>query len=659
MLSPDKIIIGVIAILLVFVGILLFQLFGNETNQEDDSVSVDTSENDVDENRTVVSTIDDPEKEYLEKEPDRLKMEPDTMPRGTGGEGSAKGRVLNKNGAPVPGATVSLYLGKNIFFRHPKARQKLNIEAVTSSSGQFLMNGIPAKREFSLSVAHGDYAETSYAPLIVQSAQVVELPDIVMNTGFMVTGRITDGNGSPLQGTLVELFDPNFSAYLEEKDKKPLKQAMSGGNGEYGFEKISFSGFEIKVSAEGYATQIKQAMQWETKKHSEIDFVLGPATQISGTVVGPDKLAIAGVHLVANRANSRNYKCTNTGLSAQDGTFTITGLAKGLYSVRGFCDGYSDGVHPRVRSGDSDVIIKLQLQGGISGTVRDQETGTVVKKYTVTVFRKRRKTVHQKTNIIKQISSEDGKYEVNELDPGFYSVEVAAKGYANCSSEQVTVPRGEVVPNVDVFMNHGGSITGKVVSPSGSPIAGVKVELRFNHYIDMDLFQFFSTVDSDKGDSGKKAVTDSKGVFSKTLIKPGLYQVHLHHPDYTELSINDVTVFADENQSADLGVLQLNRGGTVKGKTVDSSGRPFPGAMVSLSRKDGYHRQMMSDKDASFVFAHLEPGDYSITVQSSNMNNEEGANAFAQLFMIEQSKVNVYLEEGEVETIVVQMSTGL
>ncbi len=657
MLSPDKIIIGAIAILLVFVGILLFQLFGDDEGKGEQR-QIEESEDVRDDTKTVISTIDGQDEVAEEREIGREKLEVPESFRNTGGTGGARGRVVNKDGAPVTGATLTLYLGRNIFFRHPNARQKLNIKAVTSSTGEYFMKGVPAAREFSLTANHGDYADTSYSPLFVQANQVMELPDIIMNSGFVVTGKITDKRGTPIQGALVELFDPNFSAYLEEKDKRPLMQVMSGGGGEYGFDKISFSGFEVKVSAAGYATQIKQAMQWETKRQSEINFELGPGYEVSGVTLGPDKNPLPGVHLVANRANSRKYKSTGTALSGQDGSFTITGLAEGLFAVRGFCDGYTDGRNARVRSGDKDVIVMLRPQGGLAGTVRDQKTGTPVKSYNLTVFRKRRKMAQQKTNIIQQITAEDGQYEVTGLDPGLYSVEIAAKGYANCSSEQVTVSQGEVLPGVDVFMNKGGSVTGKVVSPDGSPIPNVNMQLRFNHYIDMDLFQFFSTVDSDTGDTGKKAVSDSKGIFTKTLIKPGVYQVHLTHPGYTELSINDVTVFADENQSTDLGVLQLKRGGTVKGKTVDHVGRAMPGVMVSLSRKDGFHRQVMSDKDARFAFAHLEPGEYSVTGQSTNANSEDGTNAFAQLFLVEQTKVIVYLEEGEEESIVVQLTSG-
>jgi len=351
MLSPDKIIIGAIAILLVFVGILLFQLFGDDEGKGEQR-QIEESEDVRDDTKTVISTIDGQDEVAEEREIGREKLEVPESFRNTGGTGGARGRVVNKDGAPVTGATLTLYLGRNIFFRHPNARQKLNIKAVTSSTGEYFMKGVPAAREFSLTANHGDYADTSYSPLFVQANQVMELPDIIMNSGFVVTGKITDKRGTPIQGALVELFDPNFSAYLEEKDKRPLMQVMSGGGGEYGFDKISFSGFEVKVSAAGYATQIKQAMQWETKRQSEINFELGPGYEVSGVTLGPDKNPLPGVHLVANRANSRKYKSTGTALSGQDGSFTITGLAEGLFAVRGFCDGYTDGRNARVRAGE-------------------------------------------------------------------------------------------------------------------------------------------------------------------------------------------------------------------------------------------------------------------------------------------------------------------
>ena len=151
-------------------------------------------------------------------------------------------------------------------------------------------------------------------------------------------------------------------------------------------------------------------------------------------------------------------------------------------------------------------------------------------------------------------------------------------------------------------------------------------------------------------------MTDAEGKFTKRLITPGTYQVYLRHSGHTDHSMNDIAIFQGEDAATDIGTVKMMVGGTITGKTLDPSGSMMPGATVVLSREDGYQRQVVSDKDAFFKFSHLKPGKYSLTIQSDPLSGSQDTNIFQQLVLADLSKIEVYLDEGAVENVVIRMA---
>ncbi len=305
------------------------------------------------------------------------------------------------------------------------------------------------------------------------------------------------------------------------------------------------------------------------------------------------------------------------------------------------------------------MLIKLQPQGSVAGIVRDQKTGNPVKNFSVEVFRDRPGKPQFTTGVKQAFQSPDGTFQADNIDPGTYVVQVSAAGYAKCSSDAFRVDRGSVKEGVDVFLNEGGILRGRVLDSRGQPLKGVEVTLRFNKFVDVDIFGFMSQGGgiNSQGDSGTRSVTDGKGNFAKNLITPGTYQVYFRHHAHTSMALDDIEVFEGKGAAVDLGTIRMTAGGTIKGKTLDPGGVEMPGAVVVLSRDNGFQKQVISDKDACFEFKHLEPGQYSVTIQADPMGGaaEEDFNIFSQLFAAEKTKVNISLSEGRVESIVVRL----
>jgi protocatechuate 3,4-dioxygenase beta subunit len=663
-MSAEKIIGVVIVVIIAAVGFVAYSILNVEDAGDIEPIEQVTKK---DVEGEALADIPDPvEKENGSSALTREKVAPrKTTPVEAEGAGGVTGRVLNHKKRPVQGARVALCSSMGFFMAFPTTQNELGVEDVTDSQGNYRLSGLEPGREYSLLVSHTDYADTTKSPVRVQAGTEIELADLIMNEGLVVKGTVTDKAGAPVPGATVRLLDqmsqPFFSqsAFSQNPGKKVLKETTVDASGTYSFESVSSHLFTVEASAEGYGSQSKQQTQFDAKRLNEIDFVLGVGQTMSGLVTDMEDRPVEGAFVTANKSRVKKFFSTGSAVTGSDGRFEIVGLAKGNYVIRATCEGFTPKGKQKIQIGASTVVIKLQRQGSVAGFVLDQKTGKPVKNFSVEVFRDRPGKPQFATGVSQAFQSADGAFQIDNVDPGSYVIQVVAAGYAKCSSDAFRVDRGKVIEGVEVFLNEGGVLRGRVFDSHGKPLKGAEITLRFNKFVDVDIFGFMSQggVGGGQGDSGLRTVTDGKGNFEKSLITPGTYQVYFRHHGHTSMALDDITVFEGKAAAVDLGTVRMTAGGTIKGKTLDSGGMSMPGAVVVLSRDNGFQKQVISDKDARFEFEHLEPGQYSVTIQSDPMGGaaEEDFNIFSQLFAAEKSKVNVNLAEGRVETIVIRL----
>ena len=132
-----------------------------------------------------------------------------------------------------------------------------------------------------------------------------------------------------------------------------------------------------------------------------------------------------------------------------------------------------------VAENEAVVGIDAQLSegGSISGTVTDVNGDPV-------------EGIEVSTSDGSSLTTSDGSYLITGLIPGSYLVsfrdvdDVADRGYLSewyddadneGSATPVVVADGEVVAGIDAELSVGGSISGTVTGPDGSPVAAVRV----------------------------------------------------------------------------------------------------------------------------------------------------------------------------------------
>lgn len=73
------------------------------------------------------------------------------------------------------------------------------------------------------------------------------------------------------------------------------------------------------------------------------------------------------------------------------------------------------------------------------------------------------------------VTGRDGRYRIRGLPRGKHHVLAAAPGFADARSRQVSVAAGQVVRGVDIVLDAGTILVGKVSDPRGAPVVGARV----------------------------------------------------------------------------------------------------------------------------------------------------------------------------------------
>jgi beta-lactamase regulating signal transducer with metallopeptidase domain/protocatechuate 3,4-dioxygenase beta subunit len=162
--------------------------------------------------------------------------------------------------------------------------------------------------------------------------------------------------------------------------------------------------------------------------------------------------------------------------------------------------------------------------------------------------------------------------------------------------------------NVD--MRPAKEITGLVETPDGNPAAGVKILAYSNTDKKTDGFEYGSFAN---------AKTDAKGRFKIWLITPGPAVFWLLPEKYAP----STHVIKDPEKRGDMGRFTLQPGIVLKGKLLDTKGKPLAGLYVNADLRGGIpdfnlpvansiRRTATTNDKGEFEMAPLPPGEYEV-----------------------------------------------
>jgi protocatechuate 3,4-dioxygenase beta subunit len=468
---------------------------------------------------------------------------------------------------------------------------------------------------------------------VVPDAPAAQLR-IVLEAGLSVGGTIVDGGGQPLGGIAILLVRVD-----ELVGRVPARWLLSRGPGEGSWQAASDDqgAFELRHLNPGRYGLIASGAGFVATDRPLFDLmpdsprldlgriVLEPGVAIEGVVTDRRGQPVADAWVwfapVLTGRSSLGFGDLNPAAgramgvvaAGSDGRFRLADLRRGeLFDVD-----VHHGDHPTasvrgVRAPSAEPLAIALADGArLSGRVVNAGGEAVFgAKVAVRVPRGEAGAFSPGTGPGETESDARGEFSLAGLAAGALDLEVSAEGYQPTWLDGLQVAAERDSPPLEVVLERGGSLAGRVHDAAGEPIPGARVCV-------FPAIADFDTVRRRRISFHKAMVAaDGEGHYQLAGLEPGLY---------------DVTAGIDRAQTrrAEIrpGPNRLDlvaatpeepRRSTVSGRVLDGSGRPLAGAVVGLANAEGQlvlpRRSSLSD--GSFVFGGVEPGRYHLAASA-------------------------------------------
>jgi protocatechuate 3,4-dioxygenase beta subunit len=434
------------------------------------------------------------------------------------------------------------------------------------------------------------------APGEKRTGVIVTLP-----RGFEVTGRVVDKDGKPISGVSIAATDsePNamsgmmvrrMVAGVRNQDEELVR---TGRDGTFTL-RVKEGAYDLEFKHEGYAPKSVRAVQVSAGS-KPIDVTLETGVQVSGRVVRGG----AGVEGVNVTAMAGAMTTTVTG---PDGSFVVADLVPGQVMLN--FSKFEESIREvrTVNAPARELTVELPPGGRITGRVLDKTTRRPIASFQAGVSNSRSGggMVMMAPPSLRSFTSDDGSFTLENVPIGPVEVVAQAAGYVNGRTANINMDEAKTINDVEVLLDTGAKIIGKVTGPDGSPVQGASVGVEAaGGGGPMRLM----------GDAAG-ATTDASGEYTLETVESGSRTVSVRHQKYLPAT-KTVDVTGREVRVD----VQLSGGIKVTGVVVTDAGAPVADATVRIAGGGGFGRSGRTDQNGAFTLESVAPGRYTVTAR--------------------------------------------
>lgn len=510
--------------------------------------------------------------------------------------GIVEGFVIDPAGRAVPEADVQVFSPSTVY-------EKIDDRAFKSqsdTSGYFMISGIPLGERTQLyaSARKPGFAK-GRSPLIELTMRHPEaITQVLLTPGGTITGKVTDQKDLPVGGAVVRFDSTEFPG----DPTVSYSTTRSAADGSYLLPHITPGTGRISVTRSGYVKQ-ERSLTVKEETPTRVNFKLEAGGQISGTVAALNGRPIAGATVTA-KGVTRTSRGTDTAITDRDGRFTLSNLSEGIFSLQArFKLPTSDGeqsyifVNPEVATGTGEAAIDCDVGNLLTGLVVDED-GKGIGNFTLSL-RSRDDIPQQFTfDLNRKVSGSRGSFLVEKIPRGIYKMSITASGYASHVDDNVAVGPTPRTDLPRIVLRSAGGVRGELYSSSTKrPVTGVRVRL-----LDPDAPTILTA-----RELAPSATSNAQGVFQITTAMAGSYDVEFTHPSYLPYTVAGVSVSKD--RVTDLGRIELEAGGAIRGTVTDGEGNPVPGMLMSVS---GISKTVRTDAAGNYLFQGIQEGRWNV-----------------------------------------------
>lgn len=531
------------------------------------------------------------------------------------------GRVTRtSDGTPVEGARLLLEEGVMSLPGRVERR------ATTDARGEYRFDGLdPGWYHASVHSAHE--VRVGFTFSVGEGDETRK--DLVFPSGTVISGRVTDGRDeSPLAGARVWIWGG------------PDEAAVSDEDGRYRLEGIEInSTSHLHVSCEGFGAF--QAARYVGKEGLRQDFYLLPGRSARGRIIDAAGTPIAGAYVAAGSLTGTERMDGLWTVSGTNGRFTLADLRIDLrHSLLVRAPGHSCAVfdfpahefeQTEIELGD----LALESPSLVRGRLVDR-AGRALAGFPVWVdidplARDRLGPTEEGegyfcrgglgTGEIHAPTDADGRFAFADLPAGHWRIRADAKGYVHAAEVEFDLAPGERRTELELVLDTGLSISGRVVDEEGRPLPGSIVSV---HALG-DRERLIADLARDDGS------------FSVHGLEPGRYRLWVDGDGLYGSGAAWCEVECDAGEE-DVRI-RVGRATDVRVRVVDRDGGPLPGANVGVGIGMDQFSMQPSDEEGRTTIRVPAHAAFDLCA-SANPTFDPGASFFEAFFRDENGRLD-------------------
>lgn len=522
---------------------------------------------------------------------------------------AAGGVVQDEQGQPVAGVTVRALPQPST----PRPDIPEVDMARTAPSGRFRLRRLESGIPYRLQLAKRGFAPaTAELPPLVPGRPVSDLR-IVLRKGRTGFGRVVNRAEQPVPGARIVLR-PALSGSLQMRMTLSLHsddtgyEAVTGSDGRFEVRDLPAGAWELAIQARGYAPlRVPGLGVPEGGGSTDLGtIILAPGAPVEGHVVDREGRPIAGAEVQVSEAEAffasfLDPDPSPVTVTAADGFFRIEDRREGetihLVASR---EGYAPAGLPGVTvPAEEPVRIVLQAASAVEGTTVGAD-GEPLANIMIFVIPDDLMTMAALgtagvSHPEPAMSRADGSFRIENVAPGRIELHAMALGRQQALLKNLEVQPGKDLTGVEIVLAPGAVVAGRVLAPSGKPVAGAEVNV----------------MGSDTSMSLLNTTTsDGEGRYRLEGISPGSYRIEATHKSYLPAR-RQLAVRAGDNA---LDFTFEEGSAQISGRVVDEAGAPVAGARVSLQKEwdPSGLPSSSSDADGAFTLSGVPDGVYQL-----------------------------------------------
>ena len=482
------------------------------------------------------------------------------------------GRVVDRAGHGIAGAAVHPVQQIDDLDQLEVRLRERQPAAVSAGDGSFVLGDQPSGAPLSLVISAQGFIPAGLRGVRTPVAQPVV---VRLDPAALVRGRVVDEDGAGIPGAKVFL---EWRSSLPEKPsvltgEHAARTAVSDREGRFELRGVPEGSGEVTVEADGFVASDSLSVAIPQDPKKEWTVVLQRGATLEGRISTRQGDPVGGARVTAESAQTR---------SDDDGRYLLAGVPLGEVEVEVVHADYPRQVRMlKIESGH-------RVAGVVLSAAREPVAGASVSLETLMEGRDQRAyRAHTGTT---------GTFELPTVADGEYRIVASADGFAEEKPSETITIRGSDRSDLEVILDRGASIVGRVLGLPREELAWVEV-----------------SAEGDDADAGSPVVrVDAEGRFALRHLALGNWQVRARHPQ-RQRSVEARAVLRAHGEEA-VRDLRFGGGLSLTGRVVLGD-EPLAGALVSLrAQSHALERSAVTDYQGEFELTDLDTDRYHLGV---------------------------------------------